>query len=209
MAGDSPNTAWLTQIRKGDETAVSKLLAAQYPVLKARTVERMDPALRARCEPEDILQQVFLEVFRAVHTFEERGPDSFFNWVLTILDHKLTDARRALHRQVRDIARERPAAFAADTRSYVDLLDRLYVDTRTPSRAVREDEAVGALVACMASLSDSHQRVLRLRFLEGLSVAEVADHMCRTPAAIVALTTRALAALRESMARLGEFTRGG
>ncbi len=167
----------------------------------------MDRAILAKLEPEDILQQVYLEVFRQIDRFEYRGPDSFLNWVLTILENKLIDARRALHCQARDVDREVPAQAGGGTESYWDLLDQLYADSATPSRAVRREEAVGALLACIARLSDSHQKVIRLRFLEGRSLDEVADRLGKTRGAVVALTRRALEALRASMDRLGDFTR--
>ena len=53
-----------------------------------------------------------------------------------------------------------------------------------------------------------HRQVIQLRFLEGLSVDEVATRLGKTNAAVVALSKRALEALRRSMDQLGEFTRG-
>jgi DNA-directed RNA polymerase specialized sigma24 family protein len=50
--------------------------------------------------------------------------------------------------------------------------------------------------------------VIQLRFLEGLSVEQVAERLGKTNAAIVALSKRALEALRKTMDGLGEFTRG-
>ena len=82
-------------------------------------------------------------------------------------------------------------------------------DSLTPSRVVRREEAVGALLACLSRLSEAHRQVIRLRFLEGHPVSEVADRLGKSNAAIVALTKRALEALRQSMERLGDFTRGG
>jgi RNA polymerase sigma-70 factor (subfamily 1) len=188
--------------------AVSKLLASYHPALQARLVARMDQALKARLESEDILQQVYLEVFRTLDEFEDRGPDSFLNWVLTILDRKLIDAQRALHRKKRDIAREIPRRAVANSESCWDLLDQLYADSSTPSRAVRREEAVGALLACISRLSDSHRLVIQLRFLEGRPVEEVAKRLDKSEAVIVARTKSALLVLRECMDDLGEFTRG-
>jgi RNA polymerase sigma-70 factor (ECF subfamily) len=199
---------WVDQARQGDALAVSKLLATFHPVLRARAVARMDPAIRAKVEPEDILQQVYLDVFREIDRFEDRGPDSFLNWVLTILDNELVDTGRALHRHLRDISREmRPDALTG-AGSYWNLLDQLHPDSVTPSQVVRREEAVGALLACISRLSDSHQQVIQLRFLEGHSVSEVAERLGKSDAAVVSLTRRALEALRKSMDRLGEFTRG-
>jgi RNA polymerase sigma-70 factor (ECF subfamily) len=208
MPEDSQIEVWVHQARQGDALAVSKLLATYHPVLRARTVARMDPAIRAKLEPEDILQQVYLDVFRGIDRFEDRGSDSFLNWVLTILDNELVDTGRALHRHVRDVSREMRPDVLIGAGSYWNLLDQLQRDSHTPSRVVRREEAVGALLACISRLSDSHQQVIQLRFLEGRSVSEVAERLGKSDAAVVALTRRALEALRKSMDRLGEFTRG-
>jgi RNA polymerase sigma-70 factor (ECF subfamily) len=208
MPEDSQIEVWVNQARQGDALAVSKRLATYHPVLRARAVARMEPAIRAKVEPEDILQQVYLEVFREIGRFEDRGPDSFLNWVLTILDNELVDTGRALHRHVRDVSREMHPDALTGAGSYWNLLDQLHRDSLTPSRVVRREEAVGALLACISRLSDSHQQVIQLRFLEGHSVSEVAERLGKSAAAVVALTRRALEALRKSMDRLGEFTRG-
>jgi RNA polymerase sigma-70 factor (ECF subfamily) len=168
----------------------------------------MDAAIKARNAPEDILQEVYMQVFRQIDRFEDRGPDSFLNWVYTILDHKISDARRAAHRRMRDVHREVPAAQGVVSGSYWDLLEHVYADSGTPSRVVRRQEALGALLACVSDLSDAHRQVVQLRFLEGRSVAEVAKRLNKTEAAVVALTRRALDALRRSMDQLGEFTHG-
>jgi RNA polymerase sigma-70 factor (ECF subfamily) len=167
----------------------------------------MDPAIKARGGPDDVLQEVYLRVFRQIGQFEDRGPNSFINWVYTILDHALVDARRAARRQVRDVDREM-AGVAGNSSSYWNLLEQLHTDTGTPSRVARREEALGALLTCMTKLSEDHQDVIRLRFLEGVSVAETAARLGKSEDAVVALTRRALDALRTAMDRLGEFTRG-
>ncbi len=209
MSVNQQTRQWVKEAVGGDAVAVSKLLATYHPVLRSHVDAGMDPALRARTEPEDILQQAYVEVYRAIGRFEERDPASFVNWVLTIVDHKLTDAGRAMRRQMRDVARERKPAVSGGTSSHLDLLDQLYADSDTPSRILRRDEAVGAMLACISQLSDAHREVVRLRFLDGRSVMEVAERLNKSPAAVVAMTKRALEALRSSMDRMGEFTHGG
>ena len=207
MAQSNQTQHWISEARGGDRAAVSKLLAMHHPTLRARVNAKMGRSLRARTEPEDILQQTYLEVFRHLGRFEDHGPGSFLNWVLTILDNKLLDARRALHRKKRDIAREQgpPPPNVAD--SCLNLIDQLYAHSRTPSRVIRREEAVGALMAGISRLSDAHRQVVQLRFLEGRSVKEVAEHLGKSEGAVVKLTERALAELRRLMDGLGEFSR--
>jgi RNA polymerase sigma-70 factor, ECF subfamily len=198
--------SWVAAARGGDTLAVGKLLAAFHPVLRTRAATRLNPVLRARLEPEDVLQQVYLQVVRQIGGFRGADADAFVNWVLTILDHQLIDAWRALHRQVREVDRERPRPVPTGAESYADLLDHLYAESGTPSRIVRKEEALEALLACVCGLSEAHRQVIQLRFLEGLAVEEVAARLQTTKPAVVALTRRALDALRQSMDRMGDFT---
>lgn len=202
MTRSDQTACWIDAARQGDRLAMAKLLALHHPQLAAHVAARLDPAAALRASPEDILQEAYIEVFRGIARFEDRGPGSFLNWVTTIVDHKLHDARRAAHRKRRDVARESPAAANDHTDSYRNLLDQVYHDSITPSRVLRRQEAIGAL-------SESHRRVIELRFLRGLPLGEVARELQKSEDAVVALTQRALAALRAAMDHRGDFTRGG
>lgn len=208
MSESGQKQVWITEAKHGDPLAVSKLLAAYHLVLRARADARMDRLLKARLEPEDVLQEVYIQVLRQIDRFEGHSPNEFLNWTLTILDHKLINLRKFLRSQRRDVARETSAKGTIKNESCWNLLDQLYIDSHSPSRLVRREEAVGALLACMSSLSESHRQVLQMRFLRGHSVDEAANSLGITKGAVVALTRRALAALRQSMDGLGEFTRG-
>ncbi len=199
---------WVDAACRGDPAATAKLLAAYHPVLRARAESRMERAVRARFEPEDVLQHVYVQAARQINQFRGSDPESFLNWVLTILDHKLIDAWRACHRQGRDVGRECQAIQSHPAASYWNLMDHVEAASDTPSRIVRKEEAIEALSACVAGLADHHRRVIEMRFLEGLPVADVAARLNTTKAAVIASTRRALTALRRSMDRLGEFTRG-
>ena len=208
MSEPSQRQIWTQKAQQGDALAMARLLAAHYPILRARADAQMGRELRAKLEPEDVLQEVYLDVFRQMHAFENRGMDSFVNWVLTILDRKLTDIRRAFHRQKRDIAREVRLPSTSGTESYGNLLDQVYADSGTPSQVIRRNEAIGALLACLSHIPEPQRRVIELRFLQGQSVTEVARRLDKSAASVVAMTRQALKTLRESMDRLGEFTRG-
>jgi RNA polymerase sigma-70 factor, ECF subfamily len=207
MPEQDPIELWVNDARHGDRLALAKLLTVYHPLLRARAADRMEPALLLRGGPDDLLQEVYLDVARQIDRFEDRGPGSFLSWVCAILEHKLVDARRAAHYQVRDVDRE-VRGFVSAGGSYWGLLDAVYLDSGTPSRAARREEALSALHVGLANLSEQHRQVLEWRFLEGLPVSEVATRLAKTDDAVVALTRRALDALRAVMDRLGEFTHG-
>ena len=117
-----------------------------HPQLRTRTEARLPATVKFKITPENLLQEVYLDIARQIKRFENRGPGCFVGWVQVILDRKLTDAWRAAQCQARDIDREVPAG-RERTHSHWDLLDRLYADSGTPGRVVRRQEAVGALPA--------------------------------------------------------------
>jgi RNA polymerase sigma-70 factor (ECF subfamily) len=207
MTEPSQIEIWVAAAQRGDRLALTKLLTTCHQRLRARAEARLPAAVKVKRSPEGILQELYLDVFRQIERFEDRGPGSFLNWVYAILDRKLAATQRAAHYQMRDIDREVP--IGGDTASsYWNLLDNVYAESGTPSRVVRRDEALGALMSCIAELSDIHRQVVQLRFLDGLSLDEVAARLGKSKAAVVAHTKRALEALRASMDRMGEFSHG-
>ena len=209
MTLSDQTACWIDAARQGDHNAMAKLLALHHPQLAAHVAGRLDPAAALRTSPEDILQEAYIEVFRSIDRFEDRGPGAFLSWVTTIVDHKLQDAQRAAHRQRRDIAREASEPRRDPADSYWNLLDQVCRDSITPSRVFRRQEAIGALLACLDELSESHRHVIEARFLQGRPVAELARELEKSEDAVVALTQRALVALRAAMDGRGDFTRGG
>jgi RNA polymerase sigma-70 factor (ECF subfamily) len=201
---------WVAKARQGDTVALAKLLTTLHPRLRARVEARLDPAWRGQLAPDDLLQEVYLEVFRQIGQFEYRGRGSFLAWVCAILDHTTIDAVRAVQRRARHLG---PAALAGPRQppdgSYWNLFDQLYVDTGTPSRVARRQEAVTVLRSCLRDLSDGHRQVIEWRYLQELPLADVAARLGKSEGAVVALTQRALRALRAAMDHRGDVTRGG
>ena len=165
----------------------------------------MDPTMRSKIEPEDILQQVYLETFRAIGQFDYQGKDSFLRWMYAILDRKLIDEHRAMRAERRDVRREvKPTGpTTGQHTTYVDLMARVMAEGSTPSQVVRKDEAIGVLSACVATLPEHYREVIQMRFIEGLPVADVARRLNRSIGSIHMLCHRALRQLREQAEKFG------
>lgn len=204
VSDSSETQVLIKSARKGDEQAVRRLLVLYHPRLRARLLRQMDPTMRSKIEPEDILQQVYLETFRAIGQFEYQGPDSFLRWMYAILDRKLIDEHRAMRAERRDVRREvKPSPVSGNQTTYVDLLARITSGGGTPSQVVRKEEALGVLAACVATLPDHYRDVIKMRFIEGRPVAEVAKSLKRSIGSIHMICHRALRQLREQAEKLG------
>lgn len=203
MSSSTETQVLIREARQGDDEAVRRLLVLYHPRLKARLLRQMDPVMRSKIEPEDILQQVYLETFRAIGQFEYQGPDSFLRWMYAILDRKLIDEHRAMRAERRDVRREfkQPAATAGQS-TYIDLIARVTAGGGTPSQVVRKEEALGVMAACVATLPDHYRDVIQMRFIEGRPVADVARELGRSIGSIHMICHRALKQLREQAERL-------
>ena len=132
------------------------------------------------------------------------SPAGFYKWLETIAFNRLRDQQRALHRQKRDIARD--AADRPDpSTSYPDLLNRVSAGQGTPSRHVAKDEATAAVMSSLARLTDEQRAVVRLRFLEGRSVAEIAAELGKTEDAVHKLSFRGLKNLRRILVSITRY----
>ncbi len=203
---DQPD-AWIAAAKKGDRTALAKLLTLCDPKLRAHAAAHMDAAMRSRVALDDLLQEVYVQVFRQIGQFRSTGLGPLVAWVQAILDHRLADMRRAARCRARDVSPDRASPGVRDSSSYVNLLNELRGTSDTPSGVIRKGEALEALAACLQELSEPHRQVIELRFVEGLPVKVTSARLGKTEAATIALTQRALRALRRSMEARGEFTR--
>ena len=85
MMEQSQSEAWVAAAQRGDRLALAKLLTTCHPGLRSRAAAGMDAAMKTKGGPDDIVQEVYLDVARQIHQFENRGPGSFLNWVHAIL----------------------------------------------------------------------------------------------------------------------------
>lgn len=194
----------VSEASKGDPDAIQKLLILYHPALRSAVREHVRDALRPLIDPDDVLQEAYAQAFLAVKGCVFDGPAAFYRWLEKIALNQLKDYQRALARQKRDVRRVRRGPDGA-TSSYADLADRLTAADSTPSHKVARSETVAAVLTSLARLSDDQRAVVRLRFLEGLPVAEVALAVGKSERAVNMLCHRGLKALRASLVSTTRF----
>ncbi len=131
---------------------------------------------------EDLTGQVFMRMLEAVRSGRP-WRTSFSGWLY-----------RIAHNLVIDHYRRRGRA------SFVELEDANPVSTDVePFNAIQARLDSERLQAALNRLTEEQAEVITLRFLQGLSIAEVAQIMNKTEGAIKALQYRAVLALRRVM----------
>jgi RNA polymerase sigma-70 factor (ECF subfamily) len=161
---------------------------------------RLDPRLRAKLDPSDVVQQTLLEAHKGLAQFRGRTLAERAAWLRQILARNLANAVRDLTRDRRDVNRERSLEAAVEE-SASRLEAWLAAEQSSPSeRAERGEEAV-RLAQALAALPEGQREVVVLRHCQGWSLADISRHVGRSPSAVAGLLHRGLESLR---ARLEE-----
>jgi RNA polymerase sigma-70 factor (ECF subfamily) len=139
--------------------------------------------LLPRCGSAVVAEDLTAETFMAavVAAREQGRREVEVAWLVGVARHKLVDHWRRAAREQRLLAAEAAAAEAAAT------------EVEDPWQGHVDAEAVHA---ALSRLSGSQRAALTLRYLDGLPVAEVAQHLERSLHATETLLVRARAALR-------------
>lgn len=128
---------------------------------------------------EDLAGDVFVRAMEALPAYVDTGTP-FRAWLYRIAHARVVDYYR---RQ--------------EVRRTTSLDDRLMADRQTdPGELAAYQDDARRVWAVLPRLTDEQQQVVSLRFIAGLSTAEVADVLDKTEGAIRALQHRALASLR-------------
>jgi RNA polymerase sigma-70 factor (ECF subfamily) len=154
----------------------------------------MGAALCRRLDASDIVQQTMLEAQRAFADFRGATEPEFAAWLTQILTRNVRDSvRDHLRTAKRAVGRER--SLEDETVAWQPATP----DQSSPSqRAMRGEQAV-QLAAALEHLPDDQRTAVRLRHLEGWSLAQIAQHLNRTPSAAAGLIKRGMQTLREKL----------
>lgn len=192
---------------EGDAASLRTLLERSGGEVRQRISGMIDKRWRSLLDEDDVMQVTYLEAFLHIDQLTARDMPSFLAWLTRIAENALRDAVRGLSRQKRpDPARRVVAAPGAE--SYVGLLDCLGVTTTTPSREVRQRDAVSFLEAAIQRLPEAYLTAVRLYDLEGRSASDVATAMGRSVGAVHMLRARAHDRLREDLGAGSQFFSG-
>src|SRR5277367_6214233 len=143
----------IERFREGDEAAFSQLFRKYRPRLAVLIRYKLSEAMRGRVEPDDILQEVFLQASRDIKSFTYRSPGSFMSLLSRIADHVIADFARAQARQKRDAGD--PVRFRSESNPAGPEL----IDATTPSRIFDQNQRVEKLLARLEALPPDYRAV--------------------------------------------------
>lgn len=162
----------LERAREGDREAFREL----YRTYSGKVASQLAPMV-PRSDLEDLVQDVFIEVFRSLKRFE--GRSAFTTWLYRVAMHVALKARRSAGRRRVDVVEELPEV--AD-------------GAQGPADVTLSSERQARVEALLQQLAPKKRAVLVMHDLQGMEYAEIAE-ITQTP--VLTVRTRLFYARKE------------
>ena len=185
-----PDVRLMLQVREGDADAFEQLVT-RY---QNRLLTVLQIWLGSRDQAEDLVQEVFLRVYRARDRYVPAS--KFSTWLYTIANNVASNARRKLARR-REVHLQ-----PADSRELPQAsLEQLAKETSglMPTRLADKAELAQIVHMAINTLNDRQRMAVLLCKFEDLSYAEIAETMNMSPQAIKSLLSRARGNLKSAL----------
>ena len=194
MTSDRRAESLLHEARADGGEPLGRLLEQYRGYLRVLAERQVGPGLARRVDASDIVQQTMLEAHRAFAGFQGATENEFMVWLTQILERNVRD-------NIRDHVQTAKRAIGREQwlENETIMWQATSASQSSPSRrAMRGEEAV-KLAEALDRLPEDQRTAVRLRHLEGWSLAEVAKHLNRTPAAAAGLIKRGMQSLRTQL----------
>ncbi len=190
---------------EGGSTALKLLLVQSSPCLRNIIGRRIHGDMRRTIDPEDILQQADIEVFRRISGFKGRSFDAFVRWRCAIALSRLRNEIRNHHaakRCARNGTVPNQVRRSVED-STISLLNLIPGKGQTPSRLIAREEAAELIQEAVDSLPVRCRQAVSLVHIEGQAVRDAATILKCSERAIHGLCRRALVMLGDHLERAG------
>jgi RNA polymerase sigma-70 factor, ECF subfamily len=196
----------LTRLRGGDQPALGVLYDRYRDKLRRMVQIRLDPRLKGRVAPSDILQEAYIDALKRYPHYFDKDDQPFFGWLRLIVAQRLADVHREhISAKKRDVRNELAFGHPRGGLGSSACLASCIAGTLTsPSHAAVKNEYLVQLEIALNQLDQVDREILLLRHFEELSNAETAAVLGLLPPAASKRYVRALARLKQIMETLGD-----
>lgn len=181
-------SALLSRAGLGDRAAFATLYDRTSPHLFAVVLR----ICRDRAQAEDILQEVYVNVWRAASGFDAAQSQPL-TWLTSIARNRAIDSLRRSQTQP-----QLQTIHTGDDEDS-DVYDTTADDNPGPLELLSRASDARALAHCMQDLSASQRQSVALAFYDGLSHAEVAEKMGQPLGTVKSWVRRALLSLKSCL----------
>jgi RNA polymerase sigma-70 factor, ECF subfamily len=198
---DPQESRFIERLRGRDERAFNELVQ-RYEQRVFRLMFRM---LARRDEAEDMVQEVFVQVFKAIETF--RGESKLSTWIYRIAVNLCKNRAKYLSRRRSDVQDE--FENSAEWRPLQEGNGVTVGETTRPDQLVQGYQLEHIVRLCIAELDPDFREALVLRDIEDLPYEEIVDITGLPEGTVKSRIHRARSMLKQRIAEcLGEGNTG-
>jgi RNA polymerase sigma-70 factor, ECF subfamily len=183
----------LARVALGDRVAFATLYQRSRAHLFG-VVLRINPD---RAQAEDVLQEVFVNVWRAAQSFDASRSQPL-TWLTSIARNRAIDSLRRRKAEVPTLSVNQSGRDGDDE---IDLLASMPSDEPGPLQLLQQAAQARDVTHCLGQLSAEQQQCVALAYYQGLSHAEVAEQLVQPLGTVKSWVRRALIALKDCLGR--------
>jgi RNA polymerase sigma-70 factor, ECF subfamily len=188
--------------QRGDAPAADVLLQRHRERLKRMVGLFLDPRVRQRVDPSDIVQETLLCAARRLPELDAEPAGGFYPWLREMARERILDAhRKHVRAGKRSVIREDPIGRLASSESTARLAEQLVDRNDSPSRKFEAAERKAELQRALDEMDEPNRELLLMRYVEQMKVREIAGTLAVSEAAVKSRLGRALARLSEILFR--------
>ena len=197
----------LEVLRSGDDSAFAKLFSMHRSRLEKIVRFRMDRRLFGRVDPDDILQEAFVDGQRRLENLRNSPTQSFLVWIRLIVGQTLINVhRRHLKSERRDASRDVTIhSKNPDPNTSDSMVLQLADSISSPSAVYSKKEIYEKVTQAVDSLAESDREIVAMRHFEELGNNEIAEILGITPKNASIRYIRALERLRSHLSRFTDL----
>jgi RNA polymerase sigma-70 factor, ECF subfamily len=182
----------------GDPRACAELCERYRGRLRRMVAIRLDKRVAARMDASDIVQDALKCAFARLPQYLADTRIAFYPWLRRIAcDRLLRVHRDHISTEKRSVLKERAWHPKLTDESVAELAHCIASCNETPSGQAMEAEMLSRTSAALLRLKPHDREILVLRYLEQLSVEEIAAVLCISQTAVTSRHFRALERLRQ------------
>jgi RNA polymerase sigma-70 factor (ECF subfamily) len=182
------------RILGGDEAAFRGLFDSFFPRLYRFALARLDG------DPEgarEVVQQTFCKAIERFDTY--RGEAALYTWFCQVCRNTLIDYQRAMNRETRNVV------LLEDQPNVRAILESFVAPVaEQPDQRAWQQDVRRLVQATVDTLPDHYSEILELKYVDGLSLQDIAEQLNVGTKAAESLLQRARRAFREAILEVAE-----
>jgi RNA polymerase sigma-70 factor (ECF subfamily) len=158
---------------------------------------QLDPRLRGKLDPSDVVQETLLKAHEKQEQFRGAGEEEWTAWLRRILANTMIDGLRRFGGEGRDVGREQPLESVLE-QSSARLEAMLAADTANspPQRTIHQEQLL-RLAAALEQLPADQRTAVEMHHLQAQPLEAIAAQMGKTKSAVGGLLRRGMSKLRQ------------